>query len=313
MSSLSSEMGPKHDAAMGLPDGSRDIAPMQVYAVVGVLGLVIGWTYHQDVSKLVERWWSNSDYVHGFLVIPFAVYLAWSRRSMIPAKAKGTFWGITLVLAAVGLRCFSAYMSDPILAPASLVICLFGVAMCWGGLRYCLWLWPSFIFLLFMIPLPNFMESWGNLVLQRVATVSSTGVLQTLGVPAASFGNVILLSNAELGVEEACSGLRSTVLFLAVSAGAAFLLKSAPERLAVLLAAIPAAVIANIVRIVATGLLYQFGSAELASAVFHDFFGFLMLPLAAGMVYGVVLLVQMLLVPTEDEGPLLMDTSIATG
>ena len=286
----------------GLMSQSRPRSFLGLIVSFAAVAATLAWCYGSELATLAHRWWVNPDYIHGFLVIPFAGYLAWRRREMISGKVlKGKWiWGLLVVLLAVAMRCASAYMTDPLFGPLSIPVCLAGIVLLVGGRELAAWLWPSIIVLVFMVPLPDFMESWGNLALQRVATVSSTYLLQTLGVPAASFGNVIVLTNAELGVEEACSGLRSTVLFLAVSAAAALLISGTPERIAVVASAIPAAILANIVRIVATGLLYQFSSVELAEAVFHDFFGFLMLPLAAGMVWAVVRITNAVLVPTED-------------
>jgi len=273
---------------------------------VAVVAIGLVWSYGGELMRLASRWWNNPDYIHGFVVIPFAIYLAWHRRDMISGRKLTHSLGVgaLLIATSVMMRCVSAYVSDPILAPLSLPVCLTGIVLMIGGKELLLWLWPSIVILPFMIPLPDFMASWGNLTLQRVATVSSTFLLQTLGIPAAAFGNVIVLTNTELGVEEACSGLRSTVLFLAVSVGAALLLKGTPERIAAVLSAIPAAIIANVIRIVATGLLYQYASSDLAEAVFHDFFGFLMLPLAAGMVWIVVNTVRAVFPPLDEDTPL---------
>ena len=270
------------------------------------VGLALVFSYSGELVRLVGRWWGNQDYIHGFVVIPFAIYLAYRRRAMVSnVKFEGQYGiGTALIGVAVLMRCVSAYMSDPILGPLSLPVCSAGVAAILGGRKMLAWLWPSFVVLPFMIPLPDFMASWGNLALQRVATLSSTFILQTLGVPAASFGNIIVLTDAELGVEEACSGLRSTVLFLAVSVGAALMIDGIPERIVAILIAIPAAIIANTIRIVATGLLYQYSSTALAEAVFHDFFGFLMLPLAAAMVMFGVRLTSAVLPEIKDDAPI---------
>ncbi|MEM9366163.1 MAG: exosortase/archaeosortase family protein [Planctomycetota bacterium] len=273
--------------------------------VAGLVALGVALSYWTVGVRLASQWWGNQDYIHGFFVIPFAIYLAWVRRRGVDFSAfQGQFlYGLPLVIVSVAMRCFSAYVTDPILEPLSLPVCLCGIVLMLGGTRMLNWLWPSLVILPFMIPLPDFMASWGNLVLQRTATLSSTFLLQTMGVPAASFGNVIVLTNTELGVEEACSGLRSTVLFLAVSVAAALLLEGIPERILAVLMAIPAAVIANIVRIVFTGLLYQYASSEVAEAVFHDFFGFLMLPLAAAMMWAAISMLRVILPPATDDAP----------
>lgn len=263
-------------------------------------------TYFGELRRLAQQWWDKPDYVHGFLVVPFSVYLTWCRRALFdPARAESSYWGLALLIIAIAMRSVSAYVSDPIIAPMSIVPSLFGGALLVGGWQVIRWIWPSVLFLVFMIPLPDFMESWGNIALQNVATQASTFTLQAIGIPAASFGNIIMLTNAELGVEEACSGLRSTILFFAVSFGAAFLISGVPERFVVLLAAIPAAICANVIRIVATGLLYQYSSKSLAEAVFHDLFGFFMLPLAASMLWVLIKWTRFVLVSTDDDDGLL--------
>src|SRR5437764_13088181 len=39
--------------------------------------------YYQVLWKLVVDWWEIPDASHGFLVPPFAAYLAWSRRAAL--------------------------------------------------------------------------------------------------------------------------------------------------------------------------------------------------------------------------------------
>ena len=48
----------------------------------------------------------------------------------------------------------------------------------------------------------------------------------------------------------------------------------------ILLSAIPIALFANVIRIVATGLMFLHVSNEAATAVFHDAAGWIMMPLA---------------------------------
>ena len=269
----------------------------------------VAWCYSGDLARLSVRWMSP-DYHHGFLVIPFSCYLAWIRREMVVGQTlKGSFWGIVFVAVAVAMQCFSAYISDPILAPLSIVPCLAGIALLMGGPRAIGWLWPSLLMLGFMIPLPNFMDSWGTLAMQRISTTASTFVLQTLGVPAVAYGNVIVMTNTELGVEEACSGLRSAMLFLAVCVGASLMIKGTPERIVLALGAIPAAIVANVMRIVLTGLIYQYSSHKLAEAVFHDFFGYLMFPLATGMAWGLLRLTQAVFVTVDEQSPVRLSST----
>jgi exosortase len=278
-------------------------------SLIGLTAVLI-WCYASDLTRLVGRWWNDSDYVYGFLVIPFAVFLLKRRWPLMERLTErsgsgGSLWGLGLVAGAILLRCASAYMSDPVFGPLSIVPCLAGVVLILGGWRALRWAWPAIVFLVFMIPLPGFLEFWGHLALQRVATVMSTFILQTIGIPSASYGNVIVMSDGQLSVAAACSGLRSTMLFFAVSTAAAFLVEGIPEKITVLLSAIPATIAANVFRIASTGILHELAGAELADAVFHDLFGFLMLPLASLIVWGEIGLIRRLLIHENwGQGPL---------
>ena len=93
--------------------------------------------------------------------------------------------------------------------------------------------------------------------LQRIGTISSSYLLELVGIPAVTEGNVIILSEVNLGVVEACSGLRMLITFFAASAAVALLSKgSIWTRLLLFASAVPIALIVNILRITVTGILY---------------------------------------------------------
>src|SRR5258708_3103604 len=88
----------------------------------------------------------------------------------------------------------------------------------WGAWR---WNWPSILFLFFMIPLPFSVATAMSGPLQTLATICSTFLLQTLGLPALAEGNIIRINDAQIGIVEACSGLKMLVVFFALSTGMA--------------------------------------------------------------------------------------------
>ena len=57
------------------------------------------------------------------------------------------------------------------------------------------------------------------------------------------------------------------------------------QKTLVLLAALPVAIIANVTRIVVTGLLYHWVSSEAGQKFSHDVAGFVMIPFAAGILW----------------------------
>src|SRR5262249_45413093 len=182
----------------------------------------------------------------------------------------------------------------------SLVPCLAG--LCWmvGGKTAWRWAWPAIAFLLFMIPLPFSLATALAAPLQRLATVCSTFVMVTLGLPAIAEGNVILLHDAQIGVVEACSGLRMLVVFFALSTALVLLVKRpVTDKIVLVLSAIPIALIANLVRITATGVLHEFASSDLANTFFHDVAGWFMMPLALGLLWLELKIIDNLFVPAR--------------
>lgn len=252
-----------------------------------VLGVVV-WAYWTTFVATVERWVSDPQYSHGFLVPLFAAYLLWSRRERLAeGEITPRWWGVVIVLAGAGLRLAGHVFYQPWLDAGSLLVVLAGLAVTAGGRRMLSWAAPAILFLAFMLPLPHRFQTMLGGTLQSVATTASTYALQTLGVPAVAEGNVILLSEARLGVVEACSGLTMLVTFFALATGVAMLVRrSRVEKAVIFLSAVPIAVMANVVRITATGLLAEANRSDLARVTFHDLAGWFMMPLALAALLG---------------------------
>src|SRR5262249_8377614 len=122
--------------------------------------------------------------------------------------------------------------------------------------------------------------------LRRLATVASTYCLQTLGFPALAEGNVIVIGALKLGVIDACNGLGMLVTFFALSTAAA-LIAARPllDRLVIVASAIPIALVANVVRITGTAVVYETLGSDVGELLKHDLAGWLMMPLALGLLW----------------------------
>jgi exosortase len=279
----------------------------EVWGMVG-LAVVVVVAYLGPLSGLARRWMNEADYSHGFLVPVFSGVLLWFRRGMIqPFPAKGSWWGLLLIAVAGLMRWSAHYFFYPLLEAPSLLPCLAGVALLVGGARALHWAWPAIAYLIFMVPLPSSIAGLLSHPLQQVATISSTWLLQTMGLVAISRGNVISLTNGEIGVVEACSGLRMLMLFLAITVGASFVIERPLwEKIFVSLSALLIAVVTNILRIAVTAILYEFAGAELADKVFHDLAGWLMMPAATLLLMLELFILSKLLVAPAQSGPVLL-------
>jgi exosortase len=259
------------------------------HAVVPILlGVLLGWAYWPTVREMIERWTSDPQYSHGYIVPLFSASLLWLRRRDVGgAELVPSWWGIPVL--GLGLLVWGAgtYFFVPWFEAVSLLASLTGLVLVAGGRPMLRWSWQAIAFLGFMVPLPYRLHTALGGALQSLATKLSTYLLQTFGAPAIAEGNLILVNDVKLGIVEACSGLGMLVTFFALATALAMVLRSAEwwKRLLIVASAIPVAVAANVVRITVTGLLYDLGQNGLARAVFHDVAGLLMMPLALAILF----------------------------
>jgi exosortase len=247
--------------------------------------LALLWAYWSALVELAGQWAANPQYSHGYLVPVFAVALLWlRRRQMDLVRFRPNLWGLAVLLGAITMRLVGTWFHFVWLDPVSLLPALAGVCLLLGGWAAWRWAWPAIAFLFFMVPLPYGLSLSLAGPLQTVATEASTYALQTLGQPAVAEGHIILLNDVELGVVEACSGLRMLVVFFALATAVVLVIRRPLwEKLIVVASAIPIALFANILRITVTGILYETAGRELADAIFHDLAGWVMMPLALGL------------------------------
>jgi len=282
-----------------------------VFLAWAALLVCVLWAYSARTAWLVRVWWTQPDYLYGFLVPGFSLLLLWLRREMILEKPlRGSLWGLVLLGAAGATRGVAAYYYIRVIDGLSLVPCAAGIALTVAGWRGLRWAWPSILFLGFMVPLPGMAATMPSRPLQRIGTVCGTYLLQTCGVPAVAQGNVIVLTDVQIGVVEACSGLRMLMLFLAVCVGAAFLMRRPVwERVFVVLSAVPVAIVANVARITVTGFLHETLESEWADVFYHDLAGWFMMPMAVVLLWLEVGLLRRVALPPPPAGPVAIGTS----
>lgn len=283
-----------------------------VAGALATIGMLI-WSYGGALGDLAFRWANDPDYSHGFLVPLFALYLLWFRRELLAtSRASGTWWGLAFLAVAAAMRWLSNYFFYPLIDGPSLIPCLAGVTLLAGGWAVFRWAWPAIAFLAFMMPLPGVIAGILSHPLQRVATLASTSLLQVLGVPAISRGNVIWLTSGKVGVVEACSGLSMLMLFLAITVGASFLVnRPLWEKCLIAFSALGIGVASNILRITSTAILCELVGEELANKVFHDLAGWLMMPVAVGLLMVELYILSRVFENSDKSAPMVLGRSPA--
>ena len=277
----------------------------RVLAAASVLATGV-FAYWPTLCELVATWAREPDYSHGFLILPLALYFLYSRRASFPGTtdpnqgAGDLILGLGLFIASLAMRYLSARYFLGFLDAWSMLPWTAGVVTMLFGRRAGWWSLPAIGFLWFMVPLPFSLEGTLSYPLQKIATKASCFALQTLGLPAFAEGNVIVVGDSRLEVAQACSGLRLFMGVLALSYAYAVLVKrSWWERMVVLAAAVPIALVANAARIVLTGVLFQLFTAKDARLLAHDAAGWAMIPLAAALFWVLLWYIDRLL-PEEE-------------
>ncbi len=272
--------------ASALPTGKAWLPPATGLVIGMLLGL-LGWSYWPGLLVAAGTW-KSPQYSHGWLVPLFAAFvLAWRRQAVVPATTRARLAGLAVLAASLAVRLVAAWYRIVTIDMYTLVPALVGVVLLIGGLPMLRWAGPPVAFLIFMYPLPDEATRYLLGPLQTVATIASTYLLQTFGFEAFREGNQIVLGDSRLGVVDACSGLRMLTIFVALTVGWVLVDRTAWwERLAIVASAVPIALAVNVARITATGMMVTVNE-DLAERVFHDWAGYVMMPLAVGLLVAV--------------------------
>lgn len=274
-----------------IPLASANAPARVVILQLAALAAVFGWAYWPTLSLFADKWINDPQYSHGLLVPFFSGFLVWrawrdrkgevgdlSSQNPPLALKPMPILGIGLLVAILGLRAIAGALLFYQLDAASLLLALVAVCIAFGGFPLLKQTGPAIAFLIFMIPLPYELERNVGAPLKTAATVSSTFLLQTLGLPAIRDGNLILIDEVRLGVVDACSGLKMMVTFAAFSVGATLLIqRSRFEKLMILLGIVPVAILSNVLRITATGVSFAVISDNDTRHFLHELYGYAMM------------------------------------
>jgi exosortase len=201
------------------PSASPTPRPAPPPAAPALVALLPAWL---AVLWLVSRvrwvWNEQPEMQFGWIVLMLAAYLIWESWESRPPTAPRPGWlGPTLGALALGLiavvqvyqaafgtnaasLCGHA-LGTVLLATANLHL-VFGPP---GVRRF---LFP-FLFLLVAMPMPSAIHGPVTSHLQGLVATFNVETLNLLGIPAQRIGSLIQLPNGTVGVNEACSGIRS--------------------------------------------------------------------------------------------------------
>ena len=259
--------------------------------LLGITGLLLVANAFMVIS-LFRFYLNMEDYSHAVLVPVIAGFAAWKVWSNAEKKPRvvGEAWGFPILMGGLGIQFVSMWYEIGLVAGGTvseyftsvgLVISIWGLFICFFGFRAMRLFWFPLLYLVFLIPgLPGPPEQWLKNTLRNIVTVASAGVLEVLQYSIVVERNTMEIaghSNEELirlGVEDACSGIRSLWAMLAVAPAIAWFLRLRPFLISLFMPlGVFLAIFQNIIRVVATAVLSDFFGMEWAIGTKHEIVG----------------------------------------
>ncbi len=194
---------------------ARASVPVSWRSTLLPVGAVLAWWLYD----LQVHWRALPEFQHGWLVPFLAGYLAWERGERLAdgAPVRCVMGPLVLAMASMPWVLVAELYKRAVANTAAASFCL-SVGCC-GFILAVLWLQHGWrvargmlfplLFLFVAVPMPKIV--WNPIVqgLQSFITVLNVETLNLLGIPAERMGNVLRLPTGQVGVDEACSGVRS--------------------------------------------------------------------------------------------------------
>ncbi len=262
-----------------------------------LIGLAVLLLYSPVLRTLVQQWWDDANYSHGFLVPVFCAYVLWERRREISEVApKPSSAGLIVILGSIALLFLGSLGAELFLARVSLLGVIVGLTLFLHG-------WPlvrnaafPLAALLLMIPIPGVIYYQLVFPLQLLASQLAAAALQASHLmPVFREGNILVLPSTQLEVAEACSGIRSLMSLLTIAVIYGYLSENRTWlRWLLCLLIVPIAVISNSARVVFAAIGSEYIGMSAVEGTSHFLSGIFLFLLSIMMLMACHSLVRLL-------------------
>lgn len=260
--------------------GSRTpISGARLFAVAGLAGVIV-----PTLVSIGDDYWSTQDGTQGPIILATGVWLLWRVRAMLLEEAvplTGWPWPFTLALMAPIYAFARIYRILPLESTMAYLIGL-AAAVIYMGPALVRRLWFPFLYPAFLIVPPAILVADLTLPLTIWISSASADLLQALGYPVAVSGATIAIGQYALLVRKVCAGLGSLLTLGAVGLFYVYLRRNAGVRFgaALLVAIVPIAIFANLVRVIVIVLVTWYFGAGIGQGMAHEAAGLIMFSVA---------------------------------
>jgi len=249
---------------------------------------LFGWLYFMWSRESTDA----VDYSHGLVIPLVSLWLLWRQRQALLAvladpKPHGLGAGLlamALMMHGAGLR-----MQIPHLSALGFIVALWGLAWTFGGRELAGRVMFPLAFLGFAIPVSFLAQAM--FPLRLFGSVVATELLNGLGIATRRVGTAVYSTAGQgfaLDVADACSGIRSIMALMALTAAYAYVFRERNgERWLLFAMSVPIAAMANVGRIVTIAIVALLFGQEAGLKVYHDYSGYLVFVLTVLLVIAV--------------------------
>jgi len=247
-----------------------------------LLGLVAMYlpTYWEAAGST----WQSEDDAHGALMVLIVLWLFWREHTRIlesPTVPQHFLGGAVFALGVLFYVYGRALESRTFefLSPALVVA---GILLVLKGRNALAAAWFAIFYILFTIPLPPVLVDTLTGPLKQWISEFVEVVLYAAGYPIARNGVTITIGQYQLLVADACSGLHSMFSLSAIGTLFMYLMKRASRlhNVLMLLAILPIAFAANVVRVIVLVLITYYLGDEAGQGFLHGAAGILLMLVA---------------------------------
>ncbi len=266
----------------------QPVNPNIIWLVWSISLLLLCLVFHSALEQLFSIWSNVEEYSHGFFIPCISVYFIWLRKSELAlvTNFKDSVLGLLILGFGIALLLLGNLAAIKVFEEYALVFALTGLFTSAFGLKGLKIAFVPLVYLLFMVPLPNFVLNSLSAKLQLISSWIGVEFIRACDILVYLEGNVIDLGGYKLQVVDACSGLRYLFPLSSLAFLCAYLFKGPFwQKLLIFLSSAPLTIFMNSFRIGVIGVLVNYWGKSMAEGFLHDFEGWAVFLLCMSLLF----------------------------
>lgn len=245
--------------------------------------------YIPSVQNLIDGPWQTEQEGHGPLIIAASLWLAWQSRAKLRAAVSDSspLAGWAILLGGLVLMFLARTQGVLTAEVLSFIPVISGCVLLFGG-------WPLLRalafpigFLVFAVPMPDWLIDAATVPLKVLISDVVTRTLYAADYPIAQNGVMIMIKSYQLLVKDACSGMNSIFALSAIGVFYAYAFRWHEKLRSILLLAaiVPITILANFIRVLTLVLIAYYGGIDLLEGPLHDLTGIGLFVVAVALLF----------------------------